>query len=51
MTGAATLIKLYPDPAFVQAGVVYGPGGMYTGTLTLTAGESIIGLRSFTGRF
>jgi len=41
----------YPDPAYVLAGVVYGPGGMYTGTLTLTAGESIIGLRSFTGRF
>jgi hypothetical protein len=48
--GTATL-SVYPAPADVLAGVVYGPGGIYTGTLTLTAGESIIGLRSFTGRF
>jgi hypothetical protein len=31
--GSAYLVKLYPDPAYVLAGVVYGPGGIYTGTL------------------
>jgi len=51
VTGSALHFSPYPAPAYVLAGVVYGPGGMYTGTLTLTAGESIIGLRSFTGRF
>jgi hypothetical protein len=51
VTGSALHFSPYPAPAYVLAGVVYGPGGMYTGTLTLAAGESIIGLRSFTGRF
>ena len=52
IAGAANhTLSVYPAPAYVLAGVVYGPGGIYTGTLTLTAGESIIGLRSFTGRF
>ncbi len=40
----------YPDPAYVLAGVVYGPGGVYIGALTPSTGETIIGLRSFTGR-
>ena len=40
----------YPDPAYVLVGVVYGPGGVYIGSLTPSTGETIIGLRSFTGR-
>jgi hypothetical protein len=43
--------SLYPDPSVVEEGVIYGPDGMYTGTLTPTTDKSIIGLRSFTGRF
>lgn len=38
LTGAsANLIKfsLFPDPSDVRAGVVYGPGGIYVGTLTV----------------
>jgi len=41
----------YPDPADVRAGVQYGPGGIYVGTLESTAGELNISLRSFGGRF
>lgn len=40
----------YPDPADVRAGVRYGPGGIYVGTLTVGGGETIIRLRSFTER-
>lgn len=43
--------SLYPSPADVRAGVQYGPGGIYVGTLTVTPGELTIALRSFTGRF
>lgn len=42
---------LYPSPSDVRAGVRYGPGGIYVGTLTVTPGEITIALRSFTGRF
>ncbi len=38
LTGSpASLIKfsVYPDPGDVRAGVVYGPGGIYVGTLTV----------------
>lgn len=30
-----TTVVLYPNPADVRAGVVYGPGGIYTGTLVV----------------
>lgn len=40
----------YPDPSTVLAGIQYGPGGVYSGTLTAYPVEMIIGLRSFTGR-
>lgn len=49
--GASNHINLYPLPSQVAAGVQYGPGGIYVGTLTVTGGETIIALRSFTGRF
>lgn len=51
VAGQAEIALLYPDPADVRAGVHYGPGGMYVGTLTVGAGETIIRLRSFTERF
>ncbi len=41
----------YPDPADVRAGVQYGPGGIYVGTLTVGPGETTVALRSFSGRF
>lgn len=48
----ATLYQayLYPLESDVRAGVHYGPGGMYVGTLTAENGEMIIRLRSFTER-
>jgi hypothetical protein len=51
VVGSAAHISLYPDPSVVLAGIQYGPGGIYIGTLTVGGGETIIGLRSFTGRF
>lgn len=45
-----TVYFLYPSPADVRAGVRYGPDGIYVGTLTVGAGETIIHLRSFTER-
>lgn len=42
--------SLYPDPSDVREGVRYGPGGIYTGTLTGGGGSTIIRLRSFTER-
>jgi len=30
-----TTVTLFPNPADVRAGVVYGPGGIYTGTLVV----------------
>jgi len=36
MSGSATLVRQYPAPSDVRAGVTYGPGGIYTGTLTAT---------------
>jgi hypothetical protein len=51
VAGAANHISLYPDPSDVRAGVQYGPGGIYVGTLTVGQGETTIALRSFTGRF
>lgn len=48
--GLASRLSLYPDPSTVAAGVQYGPGGIYIGTLTVGGGETIIALRSFTGR-
>lgn len=41
----------YPDPADVLAGVIYGPGGIYTGTLVPGTGDSVVALRSFTSRY
>lgn len=35
-------LSIYPDPADVRAGVVYGPGGIYTGTLTATGTANLI---------
>lgn len=40
----------YPDPSDVREGVHYGPGGVYVGTLTVGAGDTIIALRPFTER-
>lgn len=51
IVGSASRSSLYPDPSDVRAGVKYGPGGIYVGTLTVGAGETIIRLRSFTERF
>jgi len=51
VVGTAARISLYPAPSDVRAGVQYGPGGIYTGTLTADPVELKIGLRSFTGRF
>jgi hypothetical protein len=48
---ASSVDFLYPSPSDVRAGVRYGPGGIYVGTLTVTPGETTIALRSFTGRF
>lgn len=48
VVGTANRISLYPDPSVVLAGVQYGPGGIYIGTLTVGAGQRIIRLRSFT---
>lgn len=45
-----SVFNQYPDPSQVLAGVQYGPGGIYVGTLTVGAGETIIRLRSFTER-
>jgi hypothetical protein len=50
LTGTANHISLYPDPSDVREGVQYGPGGIYTGTLTGGGGSTIIRLRSFTER-
>jgi hypothetical protein len=50
VVGDAYHAPLYPDPSDVRAGVHYGPGGMYVGTLTVENGETIIRLRSFTER-
>jgi hypothetical protein len=30
---AVTLVASYPNPSDVRAGVVYGPGNIYVGTL------------------
>ena len=46
-----TLSTLYPDPSQVLEGVVYGPGGIYTGTLVVTPGETSVAIRSFTRKF
>lgn len=51
LQGAAEHVSAYPDPSDVRAGVQYGPGGIYVGTLTVGGGETIIRLRSFTERF
>ena len=51
VNGVATRISTSPDPAYVLAGIQYGPGFSLTGTLVLPAGETVVGLRSFTGRF
>lgn len=33
VSGTATKTSVYPDPSMVKLGAVYGPGGIYTGTL------------------
>ena len=43
-------VSPYPDPSQVLAGVQYGPGGVYTGTLVIGAGDSYVELRSFACR-
>jgi len=48
VNGTSNHISLYPNPADVRDGVQYGPGGIYTGTLTVGVGSPIIRLRSFT---
>lgn len=50
---AATLtaVTLFPPPSDVREGVVYGPGGIYTGTLVAGAGETSVAIRSFTRKF
>lgn len=50
VVGSAVHAPLYPDPSDVRAGVQYGPGGIYTGALTIEGGSTIIRLRSFTER-
>lgn len=35
-------VTAYPDPRFVQAGVMYGPGGAYAGTLVVSDGGSYL---------
>ena len=51
----ATLTKVsttgYPAPSDVRDGVVYGPGGIFTGTLVATSGETSVAIRSFTRKF
>ena len=39
-----SVVVLYPDPADVRAGVTYGPGGIYTGTMQAT-GSGVVYLR------
>jgi hypothetical protein len=51
VTGEAARVSLYPDPSDVRAGVQYGPGGIYVGTLDGVASELNIILRPFGGRF
>ena len=51
LSGVATRGSEFPDPSVVLAGVQYGPGGIYVGTLTVGLSETRISLRSFTGRF
>lgn len=51
VVGVANYIALYPDPSDVRAGVQYGPGGIYIGTLSVEPAELAISLRSFGGRF
>ena len=51
LSGVSARASLYPDPSVVLAGVQYGPGGIYVGTLTGGLSETRISLRSFTGRF
>lgn len=46
-----TVYFLYPDPSDVRAGVHYGPGGIYVGTLVSTPGNLNVSLRSFSERF
>jgi hypothetical protein len=33
LPASLTKFSLYPDPGDVREGVVYGPGGIYVGTL------------------
>lgn len=45
LTGRAAELQAatsYPDPRFVQAGVIYGPGGAYVGTLVASDGGSYL---------
>ncbi len=51
VTGEAARVSLYPAPSDVRAGVQYGPGGIYVGTLDGVAGDLNINLRPFGGRF
>lgn len=47
---ATASVSDYPDPSQVLAGVQYGPGGVYVGTLVAGAGEAYVELRSFACR-
>ena len=42
LLGTVTHIPLLPDPKDVRAGLVYGPGGAYIGTLTATGGGTVL---------
>lgn len=44
-------VSLYPNPSDVRDGVIYGPGGVFTGTLVATSGETSVAIRSFTRKF
>jgi len=41
----------YPPPSDVRDGVIYGPNGIFTGTLVATSGETSVAIRSFTRKF
>jgi hypothetical protein len=50
LVGNADHISPYPNPELMPAGLQYGPGGVFIGTLTIGDGASIIRLRSGTER-
>jgi hypothetical protein len=51
LPASLTKFSIYPDPGDVREGVIYGPGGIFTGTLVATSGETSVAIRSFTRKF